>query len=249
MKKIYTFTVSKEQEIEKEFSSKNEAGEEVITKKKVKELIPYTFFIKRPNRSLSDEASLYYAKEVSIGLKNGLMSAAMLRKRYVDDAGIYSEKEKEDIKNLQEKLEKLQKENEDLESVKNKDKKQEARAKEIDKEFADISTQLTNLMSYEQELFSNTAEYRARNKAVLYWIVFLSYQLNKDEEKPYFGTGSFDQRIEKYDELAESDDEFVKDIVSKFTYLVGIWATNNDISEEDLENALKLLEGNKDKDK
>lgn len=247
-KKIYTFVKNKTEEVEEEVVTKNEAGEEVITKKKVKKEVPYSFFIKKPSRSLSDEASLYYAKEVAVGLKQGLMSAAMVSKRYTDDGGTLSEKDKVEVEELRKKLEKLQEESLALEKSKNKDKEKEQ--KKVNEQIEEIGDKLTNLISYEQSLFSNTAEYRARNKTVLYWIAFLSYQIdNEGNETPFFGDGSFNERVEKYDEIAEGDDDFLIDIVDKFTNLITVWANNSSITEKDFDEFIKILDKEKKEEK
>lgn len=242
MKKIYTFTINKNQEVEKELVSVNNNGEEVVTKKKTKEDVPYTFFLKQPSRTLKEEANLYYAKEVSAGLKEGLMSMAMLKKRYIDDGGIYSSKEKQEIEELQKKLEKLQEKNEKLASIEKKTKAQEQELKEIDSEFMDISSQLANMMSYEQDLFSSTAEGIAQKKVILFWILFLSYKEEGGSEVPVFGEGSFNDRIQVYDELSEKDDKFLNEVVNKLTYLVSVWSVNNGATKETFDDALKMFE-------
>jgi len=250
MKRIYTFNVKKTVELEEDVKSKNEAGEEVITKKKVKKEVNNEFFIKKPSRNLREEAALYYAGEVSKGLKKGLMSSAMLQKRYVDDGGIYSDKEKGEIEKLQKELESLQKKNQELSSKDKKTKKDEENIEKVNTEFSEIAKKLTEMMSYEQDLFSNTAESFARNKSILFWIVFLSYKVEGDKEVPFFEDGSFSERLEKYDELSESEDDLITDIVEKFTYIVAVWSNNSEIDTKELNDALKLADSQKsDKEK
>jgi hypothetical protein len=60
IKKIYSFTIDKEMEVEKKDETINEKGEKVVTISKVKEKVPQKFFIRRPSRTMYDEAQLFH---------------------------------------------------------------------------------------------------------------------------------------------------------------------------------------------
>ena len=49
MKRIYEFTVNKEEEVIEDSIEKKKDGTEVTTSKKVKKEIPHKFFLRRPN--------------------------------------------------------------------------------------------------------------------------------------------------------------------------------------------------------
>ena len=65
MKYLYKFNVIKEEETHEETTSKNDKGEEVITKTPVIKKVPVTFSIKRPNRKLYEDGELHYAVKLS----------------------------------------------------------------------------------------------------------------------------------------------------------------------------------------
>ena len=93
-KKLYQFTIDKEVEKIEETSKKDrKTGEEVTTKKTVKVKEPIEFFIKRPSRRELEEAELEYSVEMSRCVKRGILTKAMLAKKYSDTSGIFSEDE------------------------------------------------------------------------------------------------------------------------------------------------------------
>ena len=51
-------------------------------------------YLRRPTRRVYDECNLFYSVKISEGIKKGLMTRAMLSKRYRDDQGALSDEEK-----------------------------------------------------------------------------------------------------------------------------------------------------------
>ena len=94
MKKLFEFTVPKEVEIEENETSKNEKGEEIKITKKNKTKEQVKVFIRKPTRALFDEAELFYGVRLSEGIKAGLLTRALLAKRFTNDGGVLSEEEK-----------------------------------------------------------------------------------------------------------------------------------------------------------
>ena len=91
-KKLYQFTLDKEVEKIVESTRKNKkTGEETITKKKVKKKEPIEVQVKRPNRRELEEAELEYSIEMSKCIKKGILTKAMLGKKYSDTGGLFSE--------------------------------------------------------------------------------------------------------------------------------------------------------------
>ena len=63
--------------------------------KKVKKEVPYKFFLRRPTRTMTDEAELYYGVKLAEGIKAGLLTKALLEKRFENDGGTRSDDENE----------------------------------------------------------------------------------------------------------------------------------------------------------
>ena len=82
-KELYSFTVDEEVEVEKKTTKKDKkTGEETTITKKVKEKVPVVVKIKRPSRRELEEAELEYSVEMSRCVKKGILTKAMLAKKY-----------------------------------------------------------------------------------------------------------------------------------------------------------------------
>src|SRR3990167_4126303 len=103
MKHLFNFEVLKEQEVEEQVESLNEKGETVITKKKEIKKVPHKFFLAKPTRTLSDQASLFTSIKVGEGLKAGLCSIYTIDKRYREE-GIFTEDDNKKHKELYDDL-------------------------------------------------------------------------------------------------------------------------------------------------
>ena len=88
----------------------------------------------------------------------------------------------------------------------------------------------------EESIFEDTAESRARNKAILWWVLFMSY---KDDETPFFNKGDLEDRLERYDEIEDEEDTFLTSAVAEFTYNVSLWYFARPNSKEQFEELKK----------
>tara|TARA_B100000676_G_C18091369_1_gene860148 strand:- start:11402 stop:12388 length:987 start_codon:yes stop_codon:yes gene_type:complete len=246
---LFHFDVMREVKEVKEEKTTNENGEEVITKKEVRERKPVTFSIKKPNRKLYEEGEMFYAVKLSEGIKAGLLTKPLLAKRYKDDGGPLSDDEKSRYAELFYELAKKQ---DDLEKLKlnleNKDEEtREKIAQEILAQIFEVREELQEYEMAQSTLFDQTAENRAKNQTIMWWVLNLAY--SKDGEiiyNPVFGEGSYEDMLSKYDELEDSDDPFWTETVKKFAYFVTFWYLNG-ISDEkefkEVENIYKAEMG------
>jgi rRNA maturation endonuclease Nob1 len=243
-KYLYEFTVNKESEVEEIESSKNEKGEEVKTIKKVKSNVPVYFRILKPNRKLFDEAELHYGIKLSEGIKAGLLTRSLLAKRYQNDGGAMSESEKQRYATLYIELYKLQNDLQRLEVNLDKLNKEDQTKKITDllNEINSAKKELQEIENYHSTLFDQTAENRARNQTIMWWVLQLSYisENNKDYQ-PFFGEGNYDKKIEKYDEIEEKDDIFFREILAKLAYFISLWYMGKANKFEDFKNLETLF--------
>ena len=104
MKRIYEFTVNKEETVKEQSVEKKKDGTEVTTAKDVKKEIPHKFFLRRPTRAMTDEAELYYGVRLAEGIKAGLLTRALLEKRFENDGGTRSDDENKEYQKIITKL-------------------------------------------------------------------------------------------------------------------------------------------------
>jgi hypothetical protein len=255
MKRIYEFTVNKEETLEEESVENKKDGTTVTTAKDVKKDVPYKFFLRRPTRAMTDEAELYYGVRLAEGIKAGLLTRALLEKRFENDGGTRSDDENEEYKKVIEKLQGFHKEQSKILEVgeKKRTPAQKKKLKELDKEIKPARRALRDLQMEEDSLYEETAESRARSKVILWWMLNLAYEEKDGKGNEFFGEGDLETKFERYDEIDEGDEIFDVIVARKFAYYVSFWFVGRPNSQEEFQNmidiALKLdeeeLEGDK----
>ena len=242
MKKLYEFLINKEVEIKETHAEKNESGEEVQITKNVKKEVPHKFFVRKPNRGMFDEAELFYGVRLSEGIKAGLLTRALLAKRFTNDGGIFSEIDKEEYTRLYLKLFQLQNEFQRL-SVKEKSDEEKKQYEDVMKEIADVREKIQDYEFAQASLFDQTAENRARNKTIMFWVLNLAYEQKEDGSfKSVFGDGSFEDKLREYDRLEELNDPFFEKLCQKFVLMVSFWYMGRASTQEEFEKLFNLEE-------
>ena len=239
MKKLYTFEQIKKEKVKEKETTENENGEKITVEKEVEKEVKRDFFVRRPNRKLYDDAELYYAVKLSEGIKAGLLTKALLEKRYENDGGALSDPDIERWGSIYSDANENQRELVELEDKK-RSEEEEARLSELKDLLNSTRSALTNFEMSQQNLFEQTAEVRARNKTILWWVLNLSYAIAENgEEYSFFTDGSSEEKLEYYDQLTEEEDEFVEEVIKKFTYLISFWYVSKVDNEEDFREMLK----------
>ncbi len=241
---LHEFSINKEIEVEDIEVSKNEKGEEVKVTKKQKKTEPVTFRLLKPNRRLFDEAELFYGIKLSEGIKAGLLTRSLLAKRYQNDGGSMSETEKRRYTELYIELYRLENELQRLQVNLEKISKDE----QIDKmgivlnDLSIAKKELQQIENYQSTIFDQTAENRARNQTILWWVLNISYIKQDQEFIPFFGEGDHDKKLGRYDEYEESEDFFKKEAMSKLAYFISLWYMGKANNAEDFKNLELLFE-------
>ena len=110
LKEIYNFTIYEEKETPVETVSKDAEGNEIKTTKKEKVKTPIKVILKKPSRRQIEEADLEYSVEMSRCVKKGILTKAMLVKKYSDTGGLMSESEAKGLYEMYQRLMELQNE-------------------------------------------------------------------------------------------------------------------------------------------
>ena len=248
MKRIYEFTVNKEETIKEESVETKKDGTEVTTAKDVKKEVPYKFFLRRPTRAMTDEAELYYGVRLAEGIKAGLLTRALLEKRFENDGGTRSDHGNSEYEQTIEKLQDFHKEQSKILEVSEKKRTaaQKKKLKELDEEIKPARRALRDLQMEEDNLYEETAESRARNKVILWWMLHLAYEEKEGKENEFFGEGDLNARFERYDEIDEGEEIFDIIVARKFAYYVSFWFVGRPNSQKEFQDmidiALKLDE-------
>lgn len=244
MKWLYEFTVKEEKEIEQVETSQDEQGNEIKTTKKIKKVVPTKFKIQKPTRKLFDDAELFYGVKMSEGIKAGLLTKALLAKRYQNDGGAMSEPEKEKYSKLYIELynkeTEFQKVSLNLENISPEDKA--AKIAKLIVELTEIRQELQTVEFSQISLFDQTAENRARNQCIMWWVLHLAHIFDEkiNDFSPLFNGKTFEEKLENYDLLEEQDTPFWNEVFKKFAYFISFWYMGKVSTQEDFEKAEKF---------
>lgn len=245
-KELYSFSVDRE--VEKEVSStrtNKKTGEKVTVSKKVKTKEPLEIKLKKPSRRELEEAELEFSVEMSKCIKKGILTKAMLAKKYSDSGGLMSEDDAKTLVEDYKKIFDLQSEHSRLEIVQNKTPKQQERVSEIGSELAQVRRRIIEAESNYQSLFDHTADVKAQNRLILWYVVMLTYSKEDDEDpKPFFGGGTFEDKLEEYYKKEESEDATYFLIAKKAATILAFWFFNQASDKESFDDLMKRVENN-----
>ena len=246
-KELYSFTVKDTQEIQEKTKEKrkNEKGEEeeVEVTKTVEKEIPVKFVLKDPSRRELEEADMEYSIEMSRCIKKGVLTKAMLAKKYSDTGGLLSESDANKLVDLYAELADLEGDytkktltNRDLKKLPKKVKDQ------IDQLAAKVAIcrrDIVTLESSYQTLFSHTADTKAQNRIILWYLTHLTYT-QKDDGEPieYFEGDTFDSKVDSYYQKDEGEDSLFSAVSGKLTSILSYWYFSNSPTKEDFDKIL-----------
>ena len=244
MRILNEFFLEKEENVEEVETSTNEKGEEIKTTKTVKKPVKKTFVVKKPNRSLYDEAELFYGVKLSEGIKAGLLTRALLAKRFNNDGGILSENEKDKFATLymglfekQAKLQKLE-----MKVAKDLTDKEKKEKEKIIEELGASREEIQEFEMAQASLFDQTAENRARNKTILWWVLQLSYEKDGDNYIEVFSGDSYEDKVAEYDRYEDQEDDFLDEMLKKLSYVVSFWFVTKADTKEELDVLLNTAD-------
>ena len=243
MRKLYSFSLSKEIEVDENQQQKNDKGETITAIVKVKKQEPHSYFIKKPGRALTEESELHYNSIYWDAVKRGIMPASQLQKRLINDGGVLSEEQKSQYDKLYEDLFKKQAIHNQLKA---KTEKTDEETKEMEKTFNEIVEIISSLQSFESntqnQLYQNTAENLARNRCALWWTLHLSYEQIGDKDVPVFGPGDYSAKLKVYDAIEEKEDKYEFELIQKLLLVCSLYYFGKAETQEDFDMLLKVNE-------
>ena len=99
---------------------------------------------------------------------------------------------------------------------------------ELIKKQRELYNKLYDLELQKDAIFANSADTLAKSSLIEWWILNLTYyRSSKDEEyKPYFGSGSYEEKYELLCALEDGDNELYKDAIASAAQVVTLWVTS-----------------------
>ena len=244
-KELYSFTIDEEKEVEKSHTRKNKkTGEETTVTKKVKEKIPVQVKLKRPSRRELEDAELEYSVEMSRCIKRGILTKAMLYKKYSDTGGVWSEEDAKDYGKLYREIFDTQNEYVRLETVDKKTAKQKKKLEELKDTLAETRRKIVDAESTMQSLFDHTADIKAQNRLLLWYTLMLTHIQGEDDEEPtpYFKGETFEEKIEDYYIKEDELSDFYSAAVQKITTILAFWFFNQASTPDEFNKLIEDME-------
>ena len=247
-KTIYEFKISKEEEVEEETTSEKvnkETGEkEKVTKTKtVKKEIPYTIRIAEPSRRQIEDADMEFSVEMSKCIKKGILTKAMLAKKYSDSGGLLTEEDSTELVRLYRELAELQNDLGRLISKKKKTNAEKEKEEGLNERFVEVRKRIVDLETGYQNVFNHTADTKAQNKTILWYVLNLAHVTGPDgKERLFFEGETPEAKEESYYVLDESEDELFDLAREKLMTFVSFWYFSQNSSEEEFKNLEKDID-------
>jgi len=244
-KELYGFSLEEEKEVKKTHTKKNKkTGEETTVTKTVKEKVPIQIRIKRPSRRQLEEAELEYSVEMSRCVKKGILTKAMLYKKYSDTGGVWAEEDAQDYGKLYKEIFDTQNEYIRLESVTKKTKEQKDRIEELKNVIAEKKRSLVDAETAMHSLFDHTADIKAQNRLLLWYTLMLTHIQGEKDEQPqeYLKGDSFEEKIDDYYLKEEEESDLYSQIVQKVTTVLAFWFFNQASEPEEFNKLIEDME-------
>lgn len=235
---IYEFTLETKEKKKVEVERKNkETGEveTIIQNKTVK--VPVKYVVKKPTRRIMDEAEAQYAVEMSKNIKRGIVTKAMLVKKYADTGGTLTEEETKDM------VRKLQKSNEisnkiQLLTATNK-KENKKEVEELTSQLLTLRQELADIEMSMQGVYDHTADARSERSMLLWYTIQLARKIEEEREVLFFDGLLYEDQLESLYEKDENGSTIEKEALNKFMSVVSLWFYNNSVTQEQLDEFLK----------
>lgn len=238
MKKwLCEFKLDKLVDVKKSSKSKDEKGVEIEIVKTLKKKESHVYKLQKPTRKQFEEGELFYAIKLSEGIKAGLLTTAQVAKRYENDGGVFTNTEKARLKELRSDISELQAAYFKLEGPEEETNKEKIK---ILSQINDFRIEISEIENVHQYIYDQTAEIKARNKTILWWILQLAHEVQNNKESELFGKGNAEEKLEEYDKLEEKGDDFSAEILKKLAYYVSYWYVSKNIDSEDFKTVESL---------
>ncbi len=231
---IYEFTLKKKIKKQVETKRKGKDGEEetVLSNRTVS--VPVKFFVKKPTRRMADEAEVFYSIQLSKAIKMGIVTKAMLIKKYADNVGALSEDEYKLLLKSLKNLNDL--ENEYKLCYVKKTKEGKERSEELELEIVVLKRELQELESSLQSVYQHTADSKAEKEVLLWYAIQLArFSEDEKEEKVFFKGMDFEEQLEDLYEKYEDEESFESEATSNICRVVGYWFYNQSAEKKDIE--------------
>ena len=177
----------------------------------------------------------------------------MLAKQYGNQGGVWSEKEQKMYAELLFKMHKKQVEVQQFSILGDNgklSKRQQEKLEKSTREMAEAKRELTEYEMIQNSLFDHTADIKARNRAIMWYILHMSYFVEGDsDEAPFevlFEGDDYKTKYESYEVKEEAGDELFEKCIDKISSIITIWYISGEQQQDGLDRIMKEMKKDND---
>ena len=97
----------------------------------------------------------------------------------------------------------------------------------------------------QNSLFDHTADVKARNRCIMWYILHLTYFVEGEQDTPvyeqYFEGDSFEEKYLNYQDKEELADEIYEKVIDQISSVVTIWYISGNQEQENIKNMLEEM--------
>ncbi len=191
---------------------------------------------------------MFYSLQLNKFIKQGLMTKAMLSKQYSDLGGTFTKEQQEYYGEIYakyyQKLTQVQRF-----SVKTEDELSEEQKSRLESAMGELTIlrkQITEYESSQSMLFEHTADVKARNKAIMWYIVNLCHFVEGDQDEydvePLFDGANYEQKYDSYGVMEEDEDPLYIKVIDKISSIVTIWYMSGVQTAKDIDDYMAEID-------
>lgn len=244
---LHEFSVAVQREVD-ETTSRVEGDKTVTETSKVTKTIDVPFCFKVPSRPENEEADIVRAVWWTKFMERGVITEAMLVKRYTNEGGTLPEEDRKLLDGLQLEFIDVQGKLREAEIL-HKDDLNALQALRL--RFFDLREAITRIHRSQAPYFENTAEAKSREKHIEWLVLNMAYfrPVKADESfedwQPFFVGKTVEEKLVYFDQLIEKRDELWSKAKGMLELVATFYSSSNgrissqDIADFALEDALK----------
>ena len=178
----------------------------------------------------------------------GLLTRSMLAKQHVDLGGTLNDDEKQRYSQLYVKLYEKQMIVQRLGVLAEEEmtNDQRERLENAISELGVIRKELTDFETVQAAMFEHTADIKARNKTITWYLLQLAqYQVGDDDDAPLvpmFAGEEFEDKYTSYQQKDEDEDEIYMKSIDRLSSIATIWYMSGVQKQEDFDRLLEEVQ-------
>ena len=221
---------------------RKETTTEIRTEEKAREL---TVVFKRPTRTQLEDGDMFYSIWLNKFIKMGLLTRAMLAKQHIDIGGTLDEDEKKHYSQMYVKLFEKQMDLQRfaLKMPEEMSGEEKERRNRTVSDIGLIRKELTDFETVQASMFEHTADIKARNKTIIWYLLCLAFWRDPEDEEgnlaPMFPGEGFEDKYQSYKDQEEDDNPLFWKSIDKLSSLATIWYMSGVQKQEDFDALLE----------